>query len=38
MDIVSSLVITQIPYYVVLFLAVREIRRLRSNELKMIID
>lgn len=39
MDMASSLIITQIPYYVVLFFCIREIRKLRSSDkLKIIID
>lgn len=37
MDVVSSLIITQIPYYIILYLCVREIRKLRNkNKLKTI--
>lgn len=31
MDIATSMLITQIPYYVVIFILIREIRRLRKN-------
>lgn len=39
MDIISSMVITQIPYYIILFFCVREIRKIRNkNKLKIIIS
>lgn len=37
MDIVSTLFITQIPYYIVLFFAIREIRKLKKYNLKTLI-
>lgn len=37
MDVVSTLFITQIPYYIVLFFAIREIRKLKKYNLKTLI-
>jgi len=37
MNVVFVLFITQIPYYIVLFFAIREIRKLKKYDLKTLI-